>query len=96
MRRPRTRPTGPGRSPPPPPCTSAREGRIEARGAYPVGSGDAFLAGLVVALDDGAGWPEALRSALGAGAANAEQPGAGSLDRPRAAELAEQAHVESV
>ena len=64
-----------------------------ARGPYPVGSGDAFLAGLVVALDGGAGWPEALRAALGAGAANAERPGAGRLDRSRAAELAEQAAV---
>ncbi len=69
------------------------EGRVGARGPYPVGSGDAFLAGLVVALDGGAGWPEALRAALGAGAANAERPGAGRLDRSRAAELAEQAAV---
>ena len=72
------------------------EGCIESRGPYPVGSGDAFLAGLVVALDAGAGWPEALRAALGAGAANAEQPGAGRLDRSRAAELAEQADVQPV
>ena len=50
--------------------------------------------GLVVALDGGAGWPDALRAALGAGAANAEQPGAGRLDRSRAAELAEQAGVQ--
>ena len=72
------------------------EGRVGALGAYPVGSGDAFLAGLVVALDGGAGWPEALRSALGAGAANAEQPGAGRLDRSRAAALAEAAEVAPV
>ena len=72
------------------------EGRIDARGPYPVGSGDAFLAGLVVALDRGAGWPEALAAGLGAGAANAEQPGAGRLDRARAEELAEQASVDAV
>jgi 1-phosphofructokinase family hexose kinase len=72
------------------------DGRVESRGSYPVGSGDAFLAGLVVALDGGAVWPEALRAALGAGAANAEQPGAGRLDRSRAAELAEQADVQPV
>jgi 1-phosphofructokinase family hexose kinase len=65
------------------------DGRLDARGAYPVGSGDAFLAGLVVALDRGAGWADALRAALGAGAANAEQPGAGRLDRGRAERLAE-------
>ena len=69
------------------------EGRIDARGPYPVGSGDAFLAGLVVALDRGAGWPEALAAGLGAGAANAEQPGAGRLDRARAEELASDAAV---
>jgi 1-phosphofructokinase family hexose kinase len=67
------------------------EGRLDAHGAYPVGSGDAFLAGLVVALDRGADWPHALRVALGAGAANAEQPGAGRLDRDRAERLAERA-----
>jgi fructose-1-phosphate kinase PfkB-like protein len=69
------------------------EGRTTAAGPYPVGSGDAFLAGLVVALDRGAGWPDAFRAALGAGAANAELPGAGRLDRARAEELAAQADV---
>ena len=58
-----------------------------------MGSGDAFLAGLVVALDRGAGWSEALAAGLGAGAANAEQPGAGRLDRARAEELASDAAV---
>jgi 1-phosphofructokinase family hexose kinase len=69
------------------------EGRIAAIGSYPVGSGDAFLAGLVVALERGAGWHDAFRAALGAGAANAELAGAGRLDRSRAEELAEQAEV---
>jgi 1-phosphofructokinase family hexose kinase len=68
-------------------------GRSPAAGPYPVGSGDAFLAGLVVALDRGAGWPDAFRAALGAGAANAELPGAGRLDRARAEELAARADV---
>jgi fructose-1-phosphate kinase PfkB-like protein len=63
------------------------------RGRYPVGSGDAFLAGLVVALDGGAGWGIALRLALGAATANAELPGAGRLDPSRAEALAEQATV---
>jgi 1-phosphofructokinase family hexose kinase len=68
-------------------------GRLDAEGAYPVGSGDAFLAGLVVALDRGAGWPDALRAALGAGAANAALPGAGRLDRGQAERLAGRARI---
>jgi sugar/nucleoside kinase (ribokinase family) len=68
-------------------------GTLDSWGPYPVGSGDAFLAGLVVALDRGAFWPEALRVALGAGAANAEVPGAGRLDRDRAERLADGALV---
>jgi 1-phosphofructokinase family hexose kinase len=73
----------------------AREwhGRLDSWGPYPVGSGDAFLAGLVVAADRGASWPDALKAALGAGAANAELPGAGRLDRDRAEHLAERALV---
>jgi 1-phosphofructokinase family hexose kinase len=72
------------------------EGRTPTAGPYPVGSGDAFLAGLVVALDRGADWHDAFRAALGAGAANAELPGAGRLDRARAEELAEQAELHGV
>ena len=68
-------------------------GKLDSWGPYPVGSGDAFLAGLVVALERGASWPEALQAALGAGAANAELPGAGRLDRDRAELLAEGARV---
>jgi 1-phosphofructokinase family hexose kinase len=69
---------------------------VDAQGPYPVGSGDAFLAGLVVALDAGAGWRDALAAAIGAGAANAEVPGAGVLDRGRAEELAAAAGVTSL
>ena len=69
-------------------------GALDAVGPYPVGSGDAFLAGLVTALDSGETWPDALRVALGAGAANAEIPGAGRLDRDRAAQLARRARAE--
>jgi 1-phosphofructokinase family hexose kinase len=49
-------------------------------GAYPVGSGDAFLAGLAVALAAGASWTDMLRLAGAAGAANALVAGAGELD----------------
>ena len=69
------------------------EGRLYVRGRYPVGSGDAFLAGLVTALDRGDDWEAALRLGLGAATANAELPGAGKLDPARAAALAEQAEV---
>jgi 1-phosphofructokinase family hexose kinase len=55
-------------------------GRPRVRGRYPVGSGDVFLAGLLVGRRRGGGWTDALRLALGAGAANAMQPGAGRLD----------------
>jgi 1-phosphofructokinase family hexose kinase len=69
------------------------EGRLYVRGRYPVGSGDAFLAGFVTALDRGDDWESALRLGLGAATANAELPGAGSLDPARAAALADQAEV---
>ena len=69
------------------------EGVLYVRGRYPVGSGDAFLAGLVTALDRDGGWDDALRLALGAATANAELPGAGTLDPARAAALAAQAQV---
>ena len=75
------------------PDGAAMTGRLDADGAYPVGSGDAFLAGLVVALDGGADWPEALRAGLGAGAANAAIPGAGRLDRATAERLAGEAGI---
>ena len=56
--------------------------------------------GVVARLDDltvaEAFAPSPLRAALGAGAANAEQAGAGRLVRARAQELAEQADVNSV
>ena len=72
---------------------SAWAGRLYVRGPYPVGSGDSFLAGLVVALNGGADWPDALALALGAGTANAEAPGAGRLDPVRARKLAGEARV---
>ena len=69
------------------------EGTLYVRGRYPVGSGDAFLAGVVTALDVGADWEGALRLALGAATANAEVPGAGRLERARAEALAGLAEV---
>lgn len=72
------------------------EGTLYVRGRYPVGSGDAFLAGLAVALDRGGDWEDALRLALGAATANAELPGAGRLEPARAEALAERARVRMV
>ncbi|MDQ6794328.1 MAG: hexose kinase [Chloroflexota bacterium] len=50
------------------------------RGAYPVGSGDAFLGGFAVAYARGEPVVEAARLGLAAGIANAQIPGAGKLD----------------
>lgn len=75
------------------PDGSTLEGRLYARGPYPVGSGDAFLGGLVTALERGDGWEDAVRLALGAATANAEMPGAGRLDPSRAKDLAARAEV---
>ena len=69
------------------------EGMLYVRGRFPVGSGDAFLAGLVTGLDRGDDWEDALRLALGAATANAELPGAGRLDAARAEHLAARARV---
>lgn len=65
-----------------------------AAGAHPVGSGDSFLGGLVAALDAGRPLDEALAAATGAGAANAEQPGAAVLDPGRARRIAALVRVE--
>ncbi len=75
------------------PDGSLYEGSLYVRGRYPVGSGDAFLAGLVTGLDRGDDWPDALRLALGAGTANSEIVGAGRVDPARAVELAARAEV---
>jgi len=75
------------------PGGDAWHGAVAVRGSYPVGSGDAFLAGLLTALSDGEAWASAAALALGAAAANAEVPGAARLDPARARELAARADV---
>lgn len=80
-------------------CRTADEvlrARLHERGPYPVGSGDAFLAGLVTALERDDNWEAALRLALGAAASNAELPGAGRLNPRRAVELGGRAVIERV
>ncbi|KQX08148.1 MULTISPECIES: 1-phosphofructokinase family hexose kinase [unclassified Leifsonia] len=56
-------------------ATSARTA-----GAFPVGSGDAFFAGLLAELDDGCEVPRALLTAAACGGANADVAGAGVFD----------------
>lgn len=63
-------------------------------GPYRAGSGDAFLAGMLVALERDDGWSDVFRLAAGAAAANAEMPGAGRLDASRALELAAAARLQ--
>lgn len=60
----------------------------ERAGAYPVGSGDAFLGGLLAAVDAGFTFPDALTRAAGCAIANALQPGAGVFDRDTALDIA--------
>lgn len=50
------------------------------RGRYPVGSGDSFLAGLLVGLSRGDTLAESLRLAAASGSANAVRPGAAVFD----------------
>jgi 1-phosphofructokinase family hexose kinase len=71
-------------------------GRLTTSGWYPVGSGDSFLAGMVVALEAGGTWPDGLRLALGSAAANAAEPGAGRLRRDLAEEWAAMASLSEV
>ncbi len=77
------------------PAGDAWHGTVAARGDYPVGSGDAFLAGLLTALheDPTRAWARAAALGLGAAAANAEVPGAARLDPARARELAATAEL---
>jgi fructose-1-phosphate kinase PfkB-like protein len=68
-------------------------GLLTVRGRYPVGSGDAFLGGMLVALERGEPWPHAIALGLGAACSNAEIAGAGRLDPERARALARVAEV---
>jgi tagatose 6-phosphate kinase len=65
-------------------------------GAYPVGSGDALLGALCVALAQGRSLPDALQQAAGAAIANAQTRGAGAFAAADARVLAEQVCVEEM
>ncbi|GAB2475473.1 1-phosphofructokinase family hexose kinase [Promicromonospora xylanilytica] len=62
-------------------------------GHFPVGSGDSFLGGLLVALDGGDDLPEAMALATATGTANAQVPGAAILDPALARLLARDVEV---
>lgn len=78
------------------PAGDGWHGAVAVRGPYPVGSGDAFLAGLLTGLGDGETWQQAAALALGAACANAEVPGAARLEPGRARELAGRAEIRSL
>lgn len=62
-------------------------------GRFPVGSGDAFLGGLLIALDRGADLADALALATAAGAANAAVPGAGRFEAVAVEDLLERVEI---
>jgi 1-phosphofructokinase family hexose kinase len=68
-------------------------GRGPVTGGYPVGSGDAFLAGMMSALAAGASFADQLRMGAAAAAANSERPGAGMLDAVRVRELRDRMEI---
>lgn len=79
---------------------AASDGQWYARGPHvdvvsTVGSGDAFLGGLVSALDAGRDWPEALRDAVAAGTANALLPGGGQFRLQDFEKIREQVQIQS-
>jgi 1-phosphofructokinase family hexose kinase len=75
-------------------CWLATPPAIKATSA--VGSGDSFLAGLVLSLSRGESADVALRWAVGAGAANALSMGSGRLSRTDAENLFAQTEVQAV
>jgi 1-phosphofructokinase family hexose kinase len=60
---------------------------VERSGRFPVGSGDAFLAGLVTGLHRGEELPAAMVLASAAGTANALRAGAGRIERSEVTDL---------
>jgi 1-phosphofructokinase family hexose kinase len=78
---------------------ATKEGRWHAHGPpvkviSTVGSGDAFLGGLVGALDAGQSWPEALCHAIAAGTANALSAGGGQFTLEEFEEIWKQVQIQ--
>jgi len=79
---------------------ATKEGRWQAQGprvpvVSAVGSGDAFLAGLVSTLDAGKAWSQALSDAVAAGTANTLLAGGGQFRLQDFEEIREQVQVEA-
>jgi 1-phosphofructokinase family hexose kinase len=74
----------------------ALHGTLDRAGAYAVGSGDTFLAGLVVARSGGARWDDALRLALAAATANAAVPGAARFGREDVERLLDRVQISAL
>jgi fructose-1-phosphate kinase PfkB-like protein len=73
-----------------------RVGPPATRGSYPVGSGDAFLAGLAHATLEGRTFVEAVQLGSAAAGANALARGAGRLDAADATRLADAIRIEPI
>jgi 1-phosphofructokinase family hexose kinase len=67
---------------------------LQVKAVSTVGSGDAFLGGLVTALDGGKEWPEALRDAVAAGTANTLTPGGGKFSLQDFNAIRNQIHIQ--
>lgn len=79
---------------------ATNEGRWHAQGpsvavVSTVGSGDAFLGGLVSALDRGEHWPQALRDAVASGTANTLSAGGGQFKMQEFEEIRAQVQIEA-
>jgi fructose-1-phosphate kinase PfkB-like protein len=79
---------------------ATRDGRWHAQGPQvavvsTVGSGDAFLGGLVSALDRGKGWAESLCNAVAAGTANTLSAGGGQFKLQEFEEIRKQVQIEA-
>ena len=76
--------------------TGAWRATLDFHGAFPVGSGDSYLGGLLAELERGGSLREAVAVATGAAAANAAIPGAGEFPLELARSLAAATTVEEL
>ncbi|WP_353649958.1 PfkB family carbohydrate kinase [Nakamurella sp. A5-74] len=60
---------------------------VAVKAVNPIGAGDSFLAGVVLAHEQGENWPAAVRFGMAVAGASVENPGAAQVDPERVAEL---------
>lgn len=60
---------------------------VAVKAVNPIGAGDSFLAGVVLAHERGENWPAAVRFGMAVAGASVENPGAAQVDPERVAEL---------